>query len=198
MRKKVLIAFGVVLLAVIFIGYGFTKKVEVQKEYATAMDEGITAVRARHYQRAQLDFRNAAQRQQEDPQAMRDLHQLRLYLRAQQTLNDQNYKQVQQQFIQVTQIRHGLPVLERRAQAYVKEIQEVPQNNKRFELIYEQAVTANEEGEYWMSNHLLTRFFDDQRAHQCYYRDLYQKALTLKNANDRGISLRDWVEDYQK
>lgn len=193
MRKKVLVAFGVIILAVIFIGYGFTKKVEVQKEYEAAMNEGITAVQAGQYQKAKLDFRNAAQRKQEDPQAMRDLHQLNSYLQAQQTLNQQNFNQAQQQFIQITHVKHGLPVLAQRSRAYLKEIQEAPQRNKDFEAIYEQAIVANEDGEYWVSNHLLAKIFDDHRIHECYYRSVYQKALTLKNANDRGIPFSSWM-----
>lgn len=198
MRKKVLIAFGMVLLSVIFIGYGFTKKVEVQREYKAAMSEGITAVQAKHYQKAKLDFRNAAQHKQEDPQAMRNLHQLKLYLHAQQTVQQQDYGQAQQQFVQVVQIKHGLPILVRRSQAYIKEIQAVPQNNKDFESIYEQAVAANEDGQYWLSNHLLVRVLNDHLIYKCYYRDAYQKILTLKDANDRGLPLRVWIEDYQK
>ena len=188
MRRKVLIGLGVILLAVVFIGFGFTKNVEVQKEYEQAMERGMTQTKKCEYQAAKISFQNAAKRKQDDPQAERNIKQLDLYMKAKTALNQQNYDQAKKFFDQAADAGHGLNVLVRRSSAYATEIEEAQSQLASFEKIYDEAVECNEEGNYAKSNTLLTSILKYHGIKEQYYDSIYAKAKHLKHENDRFLA----------
>lgn len=179
---------GVILLAVVFIGFGFTKNVEVQKEYEQAMERGMTQTKKCEYQAAKISFQNAAKRKQDDPQAERNIKQLDLYMKAKTALNQQNYDQAKKFFDQAADADHGLNVLVRRSSAYATEIEEAQSQLASFEKIYDEAVECNEEGNYAKSNTLLTSILKYHGIKEQYYDSIYAKAKHLKHENDRFLA----------
>ena len=187
MRKKVLIGLGVILLAIVFIGFWFKKNVEVQKEYEQAIERGMTQTKKCEYQAAKISFQNAAKRKQDDPQAERNIKQLDLYMKAKTALNQQNYDQAKKFFGQAADADHGLNVLVRRSSAYATEIEEAQSQLASFEKIYDEAVECNEEGNYAKSNTLLTSILKYHGIKEQYYDSIYAKAKHLKHENDQFL-----------
>lgn len=188
MRKKVLIGLGVIFLAVVFIGFGFTKNIEVQKEYEQAMERGETQTKKCEYQTAKISFQNAAKRKQDDPQAEQNIKQLDMYMKAKADLNQQNYGQAKKLFNQIADADHGLNVLVRRSSAYATEIEEAQNQLVSFEKLYNEAVECNEEGNYAKSNTLLTSILKYQGIKEQYYDSIYAKTKHLKHENDRFLA----------
>lgn len=184
MRKKVLIGLGVIFLAVVFIGFGFTKNIEVQKEYEQAMERGVTQTKKCEYQAAKISFQNAAKRKQDDPQAEQNIKQLDMYMKAKADLNQQNYGQAKKLFNQIADADHGLNVLVRRSSAYATEIEEAQNQLVSFEKLYNEAVECNEEGNYAKSNTLLTSILKYRGIKEQYYDSIYAKTKHLKHEND--------------
>lgn len=188
MRKKVLIGLGVIFLAVVFIGFGFTKNIEVQKEYEQAMERGETQTKKCEYQTAKISFQNAAKRKQDDPQAEQNIKQLDMYMKAKADLNQRNYDQAKKLFNQIADADHGLNVLVRRSSAYATEIEEAQNQLVSFEKLYNEAVECNEEGNYAKSNTLLTSILKYQGIKEQYYDSIYAKTKHLKHENDRFLA----------
>lgn len=188
MRKKVLIGLGVIFLAVVFIGFGFTKNIEVQKEYEQAMERGVTQTKKCEYQAAKISFQNAAKRKQDDPQAEQNIKQLDMYMKAKADLNQQNYGQAKKLFNQIADADHGLNVLVRRSSAYATEIEEAQNQLVSFEKLYNEAVECNEEGNYAKSNTLLTSILKYREIKEQYYDSIYAKTKHLKHENDRFLA----------
>lgn len=188
MRKKVLIGLGVIFLAVVFIGFGFTKNIEVQKEYEQAMERGVTQTKKCEYQAAKISFQNAAKRKQDDPQAEQNIKQLDMYMKAKADLNQQNYGQAKKLFNQIADADHGLNVLVRRSSAYATEIEEAQNQLVSFEKLYNEAVECNEEGNYAKSNTLLTSILKYRGIKEQYYDSIYAKTKHLKHENDRFLA----------
>lgn len=189
MRRKVLIGLGVILLAVVFIGFGFTKNIEVQKEYEQAMERGMTQTKKCEYQAAKISFQNAAKRKQDDPQAERDIKQLDLYMKAKTALDQRNYDQAQKLFDQVANADYGLNVLVCRSSTYATEIEEAQNQLASFEKLYDEAVECNEEGNYAKSNTLLISILKYRGIKERYYDSIHAKAKHLKHENDQFLAL---------
>lgn len=188
MQRKVLIGLGVILLAVVFIGFGFTKNVEVQKEYEQAMERGMIQTKKCEYQAAKISFQNAAKRKQDDPQAERNIKQLDLYMKAKTALNQRNYDRAKKIFDQAADANHGLNVLVRRSSAYATEIEEAQNQLASFERLYDEAIECNEEGNYAKSNTLLTSILKYRGIKERYYDSIYAKAKHLKHENDQFLA----------
>lgn len=188
MRKKVLIGLGVIFLAVVFIGFGFTKNIEVQKEYEQAMERGVTQTKKCEYQAAKISFQNAAKRKQDDPQAEQNIKQLDMYMKAKADLNQRNYGQAKKIFNQIADADHGLNVLVRRSSAYATEIEEAQNQLVSFEKLYNEAVECNEEGNYAKSNTILTSILKYRGIKEQYYDSIYAKTKHLKHENDRFLA----------
>lgn len=184
MRKKVLTGIGVILLAVVFIGFGFTKNIEVQKEYDQAMEQGVTQTKKGNYQAAKTSFQNAAKRKQDDPQAERNIKQLNLYMQAKHSLNQQNYSQAKQLFNQTANFDHGQKVLVHRSNKYITKVKRIQKRLGLFGKLYNEAVDYNEEGNYAQSNALLVSILKYRKINEQYYDSIYTKAKHLKYEND--------------
>lgn len=189
MKRKVLIGLSVILIAIIFIGFGFTKNVEVQKEYQRAMDRGIHETKKFNYQAARIDFQNAAKRKQDDPQAERNIKQLDIYLQAKKQLDKENYSQARDLFNQAADFDDGISVLVRRASAYATEIEEAQDQRASFEKIYDEAVECNEDGNYAKSNTLLGSILKNHEIKDRYYDSVRTKAKKLKRQNDKALGI---------
>ena len=185
MKRKVLIGLSVILIAIVFIGFGFTKNVEVQKEYERAMDRGIHETKKYNYQAARINFQNAAKRKQDDPQAERNLKQLDIYIQAKKQLDKRNYSQARDLFDQVADCDNGISVLVRRASAYSTEIKEAQIQKSSFEKIYDEAVECSNDGNYVKSNTLLGSILKDHEISDHYYDSIRSKAKKLKYQNDK-------------
>lgn len=173
-----------IALAFIFIGFGFTKNIEVHKEYQRAMDRGEQAVKKMNYQAAQIDFQDALKRKRNDAQATRDLKQLNTYLKAKKQLDQKKYEDASDTFKEVATENRGLNILVRRATAYQTEIENSLDELQSFNKLYQKAVELNNKGDFIGSNQKLAPILEYHHIDQEYYDNIRQKAKSLKEVND--------------
>lgn len=187
MKKKILTGLSIIVIAIIFVGFGFTKNVEIEKEYQRAMDRGIEAVKKMHYQAAKIDFQDALKRKPNDRTAKQNLNQLNFYINAKKELKNKNYQQASAIFKQVATQEHGINVLVRRATAYYTELDEAEEELAVFKKHYQKAVDLSDEGNYSASNHKLSLILEYRNIDQSYYDQIRTKAKQLKESNDKNI-----------
>lgn len=188
MKKKVLIGLGIISLAILFIGFGFTKNMELHKEYQRAMDSGITAIKKGEYDKAKIAFQNALKKKQQDATAQRDLNQLNQYLQAKSQFENNEYEKAAITFAQVSHVDDGSTILVRRATAYYMEIEEILKEKNSFNKLYDKALKLSDEGHYSDSNEKLNVILEYHDIDEYYYDAIRQKAKALKKSNDHQLT----------
>lgn len=189
MKRKILAVLSIAVLAVIFIGFGFTKNIEMEKEYQRAMDRGIEAVKETDYRAAKIDFQDALKRKQNDQRAKQALKQVNTYMDAKKQLSQKHYQEASALFKQVAVQDDGINVLIRRASSYHTELEDVVQEQEAFNKLYKQAADLSDAGNYFASNQKLSAILEYQQIDRSYYDTIRTKAEHLKESNDEYLRI---------
>lgn len=188
MKKNILTGLVICIIAIIFIGFGFTKNLEVNKDYQRAMNRGIKAVEQCKYAKAEIDFQDALKKKQEDSQASCDLKQVKKYQEAKKQLKNGNYAEAKKKFAEVANVDNGLSTLVRRASSYQTKLEEATSQLDSFNQLYQQAVKLNEKEQYVESNDKLLPILEYSKINETYYNSIRQKVQDLKKANDQYMA----------
>ncbi|KRM88741.1 hypothetical protein [Liquorilactobacillus vini] len=173
------------IVAVIFIGYGFTKHVENQKYYDDSLKQAVVAINYGHYHTAQIDLENALKKKKNGAEAKNYLNQLELYRNGLAAIDQQNYRSARTYFQKTAAQQNGLQVLVSRASSKQAELKEVLQELPLFKKTYQKAKILSTNYEYTASNTKLAVILGYGNIQQVYYRDIYKQAKQLKTYNDR-------------
>ncbi|WP_281165825.1 hypothetical protein [Liquorilactobacillus sicerae] len=175
------------IVAVIFIGYGFTKHIENQKYYDDSLKQAVVAINYGHYHTAQIDLENALKKKKSGTRAKNYLNQLKLYRKGLAAINQQNYQPARTYFQKTAAQQNGLQVLVSRASSKQAELKEVLRELPLFQRAYKKAKILSTNYEYTASNTKLAVILGYGNIQQVYYQNIYQQAKQLKSYNDRML-----------
>lgn len=185
-----------IVLAVFFVGYGYTRKAETQKYYNQAIEAGKQSIRDGNYDAARLSYRDALKKKPNDDFATTVVDQLTDYQRGMKDMNNGKYADACQKFQRVANVDSGSSLLVQRSSGLATELKEAIKERKIFLKAYRKAKTLSENYEYTASNTKLAVILGYGSINESYYRDVYNNAKKLKEYNDRILrSLGYTVDD---
>lgn len=174
-------------IAVIFIGYGLTKRVETNKVYRNVMSLGQTYVTDGNYAAAQVAFQDALKKKPNDKTATVYLAQTKTYGQGLDAIEAKKYEQARTYFKKVAAENDGLGILVKRASEKQTELKEVIAQRKNFQTIYAKAKSQAKNYEYSSSNTQLAIILGYSNIKESYYADILKKAQALKRENDARL-----------
>lgn len=175
-------------IAVIFIGYGYTKHIETTQYYNNAMDAGEQAITTANYSRAENHFRNALKKRANDGSANAHIQQLENYKKGLADIKKQNYSTAITNFKKVTKITNGSQTLLLRAVSKEVELKEVVHELTIFNKVYKRAKVLATNYEYTASNTKLAVILGYGNITQPYYQDIRKKAKNLEHTNNQVLA----------
>ncbi|KRN08726.1 hypothetical protein [Liquorilactobacillus mali] len=175
-------------IAVIFIGYGYTKRVEATQYYNNAMNAGAKTISDASYHRAENHFRNALKKKPNDSSANAHLEQLEEYQKGLTAIKNQDYSKAIVNFKKVTKISNGSQTLLLRAVSKEIELKEVVHELKIFNKTYKRAKVLATNYEYTASNTKLAVILGYGNITQSYYQDIRKKARNLEHSNNQVLA----------
>ncbi|MDN7146218.1 hypothetical protein QS460_09795 [Liquorilactobacillus mali] len=175
-------------IAVIFIGYGYTKHIETTQYYNNAMDAGEKTISDASYHRAENHFRNALKKKPNDSSANAHLEQLEEYQKGLAAIKSQDYSKAIANFKKVTTISNGSQTLLLRAVSKKVELKEVVHELKIFNKTYKRAKVLATNYEYTASNTKLAVILGYGNITQSYYQDIRKKARNLERSNNQVLA----------
>ncbi|KRL05410.1 hypothetical protein [Liquorilactobacillus oeni] len=176
------------IIAVIFIGYGYTKHIETMQYYRSAFNTGEKAIKKAQYLQAENYFRDALKKKPNDKSANVHLMQVIKYRAGLKLIKEKNYARAQHQFHEVTQIENGSQILVQRAASNETELKEVLHELEVFEKNYQRAKILSTNYEYTASNTKLAVILGYGNINQSYYDSIHNKAKKLEAYNNRILS----------
>lgn len=176
------------VIAVIFIGYGYTKHVETTQYYNNAMNAGEQTISDVSYHRAENQFRNALKKKPNDSSASAHLEQLEEYQKGLAAIKKQKYSKAINNFKKVTKIDNGSQTLLLRAVSKEIELKEVVHELKIFNKTYKRAKVLATNYEYTASNTKLAVILGYGNITQSYYQDIRKKARSLEHNNNQVLA----------
>ena len=87
-----------IVVALVFVGFGYTKKRETQKQFDNLMSQAITNAQATEYKKAELNLQDALRKKPDDVVAKQRLEQVKLYQEGLAELKQDDYEQAQLTF----------------------------------------------------------------------------------------------------
>lgn len=91
------------IIAVIFIGYGYTKHVENNQYYQELLSQAESAINDQAYQTAQVDLENALKKKKDGETAQIYLKQVKFYRQGLHAIQKKNYQRAQVKFQKAAQ-----------------------------------------------------------------------------------------------
>lgn len=176
------------VIAVIFIGYGYTKHVETTQYYNNAMTAGRQTISDANYHQAENHFRNALKKRPNDSVANANLQQLEEYQKGLSAIKSQNYSEAIANFKKVTKVDNGSQMLLLRAVSKEIELKEVVHELKIFNKTYKRAKVLATNYEYTASNTKLAVILGYGNITQSYYQDIRKKAQNLEHSNNQVLA----------
>ena len=184
------------VLAFLFVGYGYTRKVEAQKYYNQAVEAGKQSIRDGNYEAARLSYRDALKKKPSDDLAETVVDQITDYQKGWKDMNEGRYSEACRKFERVSNVDSGSALLVQRSSSLATELKEVIKERKIFQKVYRKAKVLSENYEYTASNTKLAVILGYGSIKEGYYRDVYHDARKLKEYNDRILrSLGYTVDD---
>lgn len=176
------------IIAVIFIGYGYTKHVENMQYYQESLNQAESAINNQAYQTAQIDLENALKKKKNGQTAQIYLKQVKLYRQGMKDVDKKKLQAAQKKFQQVAEQQNGMQLLVSRASAKQAELQEVLRELPLFEHAYDRAKILSTNYEYTASNTKLAVILGYGSINEPYYQNVYEKAKKLQTYNNRILT----------
>ena len=173
-----------VAIAVIFIGFGYTKKIETQKNYERLIARGQANIRKENYRQAKINFQDALKKKQSDKQAKVYLKQIDNYQVGLDLLAKREYSRARLNFQVVAATDGGSSTLVMRAANKQTELKEVIKELKIFKEAYAKAYKLSSRYQYSASNTKLAVILGYGSIEKSYYQEIYKKAKKLQAYNN--------------
>lgn len=186
MKKWIWTIVAVVVIAVVG-GVAFTSHHITQKAYTAAMTTGKSAIDKKNYSVAESAFQEALRHRTNDKQAQGYLSQTQNFVAAESAMTDNEFSTAKKDYTKVKNADPSNKTLENRAKDALKNLKTVQLKADTFQQIYDQALSQNQGQQYTASNATLDKIFKDADAKQSYYTNIYNKAVDLRNANNKAI-----------
>ena len=184
-----------ITVAIVFIGFGYTKGIETQKNYNMMMQRGQKDIEKGQYDAAMLNFRDALKKKQSDEKAKIYLRQTRIYKESLEQLKKKDYAKSRLNFQVVASIDGGSSVLVRRASEKQTELKEVIKELKLFNKTYTKAKKLSQKYQYTASNTKLAVILGYGNIKQSYYTEIRKKAKKLQTYNNRILRRLGYTVD---
>ncbi|HIW71185.1 MAG TPA: hypothetical protein H9875_01030 [Candidatus Levilactobacillus faecigallinarum] len=184
--KKWVWVVATIVVALLIGGYAYSNHHATAKEYAAAMDNGRTALKAKNYTQAESYFQNALKRKLNDPTAQTYLTQTQRFVSGENALTARKFRNAQGRYQKVSDTKNGSDVLTKRAKQRLKQVKGIRANVTQFKELLTKAQEQNQALNYGVSNNTLDELFNNKKFQQSYYKNLYNQALALRKANNAG------------
>ena len=149
-----------IVVALVFVGFGYTKKRETQKQFDNLMSQAITNAQAAEYKKTELNLQDALRKKPDDVVAKQRLEQVKLYQEGLAELKQDDYEQAQLTFRSTAKISPSLSVLTQRAKKKDKLLESVLKQREKYDDLYNEAIRLTEIGAYSQSNENLVQILD--------------------------------------
>ena len=173
-----------IVVALVFIGFGYTKKRETQKQFDNLMSQAITNAQAAEYKKAELNLQDALRKKPDDIVAKQRLEQVKLYQEGLAELKQDDYEQAQLTFRSTAKVSPSLSILTQRAKKKDKFLESVLKQREKYDDLYNEAVRLTEMGAYSQSNENLVQILDGKNIDEKYYSQVRKDARELQERNN--------------
>lgn len=173
-----------IVVALVFVGFGYTKKRETQKQFDNLMSQAITNAQAAEYKKAELNLQDALRKKPDDVVAKQRLEQVKLYQEGLAELKQDNYEQAQLTFRSTAKISPSLSILTQRAKKKDKLLESVLKQREKYDDLYNEAIRLTEIGAYSQSNENLVQILDGKNIDEKYYSQVRKDARELQERNN--------------
>ena len=173
-----------IVVALVFIGFGYTKKRETQKQFDNLMSQAITNAQAAEYKKAELNLQDALRKKPDDVVAKQRLEQVKLYQEGLAELKQDDYEQAQLTFRSTAKVSPSLSILTQRAKKKDKFLESVLKQREKYDDLYNEAVRLTEMGAYSQSNENLVQILDGKNIDEKYYSQVRKDARELQERNN--------------
>lgn len=177
-----------VVVAVLVGGYAYSNHQITENQYRTEMSNGKSAIQDKQYTKAESHFENALKRKTNDSAAQRYLDQTQAFVSGKNAMTDRHFQSAKDYFTTVKNTQNTSGILVSRAKSRLKTLKIVMANVKKYNKLYNEAVTQNKAMEYEASNNTLNQLFSDTEFSKAYYKNIYEKAKDLQEANNKGMT----------
>ena len=134
-----------IVVALVFVGFGYTKKRETQKQFDNLMSQAITNAQAAEYKKTELNLQDALRKKPDDVVAKQRLEQVKLYQEGLAELKQDDYEQAQLTFRSTAKISPSLSILTQRAKKKDKLLESVLKQREKYDSILEQIRIQNQQ-----------------------------------------------------
>lgn len=173
-----------IVVALVFVGLGYTKKRETQKQFDNLMSQAITNAQATEYKKAELNLQDALRKKPDDVVAKQRLEQVKLYQEGLAELKQDDYEQAQLTFRSTAKVSPSLSILTQRAKKKDKFLESVLKQREKYDDLYNEAVRLTEMGAYSQSNENLVQILDGKNIDEKYYSQVRKDARELQERNN--------------
>ena len=173
-----------IVVALVFVGFGYTKKRETQKQFDNLMSQAITNAQAAEYKKAELNLQDALRKKPDDVVAKQRLEQVKLYQEGLAELKQDDYEQAQLTFRSTAKVSPSLSILTQRAKKKDKFLESVLKQREKYDDLYNEAVRLTEMGAYSQSNENLVQILDGKNIDEKYYSQVRKDARELQERNN--------------
>lgn len=185
-----------IVVALVFVGFGYTKKRETQKQFDNLMSQAITNAQAAEYKKAELNLQDALRKKPDDVVAKQRLEQVKLYQEGLAELKQDDYEQAQLTFRSTAKVSPSLSILTQRAKKKDKFLESVLKQREKYDDLYNEAVRLTEMGAYSQSNENLVQILDGKNIDEKYYSQVRKDARELQERNN-GILEQIRIQNQQ-
>lgn len=176
------------VIAIIFVGYGYTKHIETAQYYRESFQQGESALKAGKYIAAENHFRNAQKKKANNDIASVYVKQIQKYKKGLRLSKDGKYDAARDAFDETAGVENGSPILVRRASVKKTELEEVARELKIFQKNYKKARVLSSNYEYTASNLKLATILGYGNIDESYYAEIYKKARKLEAYNNHILA----------
>ena len=173
-----------IVVALVFVGFGYTKKRETQKQFDNLMSQAITNAQAAEYKKVELNLQDALRKKPDDVIAKQRLEQVKLYQEGLAELKQDDYEQAQLTFRSTAKISPSLSILTQRAKKKDKLLESVLKQREKYDDLYNEAIRLTEIGAYSQSNENLVQILDGKNIDEKYYSQVRKDARELQERNN--------------
>ena len=185
-----------IVVALVFVGFGYTKKRKTQKQFDNLMSQAITNAQAAEYKKAELNLQDALRKKPDDVVAKQRLEQVKLYQEGLAELKQDDYEQAQLTFRSTAKVSPSLSILTQRAKKKDKFLESVLKQREKYDDLYNEAVRLTEMGAYSQSNENLVQILDGKNIDEKYYSQVRKDARELQERNN-GILEQIRIQNQQ-
>lgn len=185
----------VLIVAIIFGGYGYAKWKDTQDQYQHFMHQAKVALKNEDYNNAEYYLKNAMQKTNQDAEVKLDLQQVQQYQKAEFKQSKLDYHGALQEYKKV-KASNAYASLTKRARKKIKFINQSLKKEQTFQTSYDQAVYLTGLGHYNESNQALATIIFDPDANTAYLKKFLNNAYELQFTNNEA--LKQIVKAQQK